>query len=395
MATAERMQLIPHPASMGVAHQDMARVNRTTVLRLVRRTGGLSRSELAQGTGLTPTALTGIAGDLLSLGLLREEPAVMRGPGRPAARLVINPDWGRVITISITHTMAIGVVNLASQLIHSDTIAEEELGPPFRSFAPMFEGIVISAVKRMLRRESGNRVLGIGVLSAGRVDRRGIIRMNTNVPRPNLDMGELLRPVTDLPVYTDEEFRLLLRAHVWDTDTPHWQNAVAVSCRLFGTGGGQAVMMNGHICSGHNGFAGQPGNLMALLHGIEVCKQLSKQVDGLGGPAAYLQRVQTGDEEAMSIYRKCVENYGFRLAQIVNHFNPEVILIYTPYHALGDRFLGEVRQVMERFAGEHNMEGLDLRLAEGRTDANRLTAAAIPVMSKAFVDGVFDVAVLR
>ena len=395
MAASSATHLTLNPANLGVDHQDMARVNRTAVLRLVRHSGGLSRAELAQGTGLTPTALTSIAGDLLALGLLREEPAVMRGPGRPATRLVLNPDWGRVITLSITHTLAIGIVDLSSKLVHSDVLAEEDPGPPFRPYGPVFDGLVVSAVKRILKRESGNRVLGIGILSGGRVDRHGIIRMNTNLPRPNMDMRDLLRPVTDLPVHTDEEFRLLLRAHVWDSDTPPWQNAVAVSCRLFGTGGGQAALVNGQICMGYSGFAGQPGNQMALLHGNDVCRQLSQQVQGMGGAAVYLDRVRQGDPAAAAIYRKCVENYGFRLAQIANHFNPEVILIYTPYHVIGEAFLTEVRQVMDCFAGPHNMEGVQLRLVEGRTDRNRLVAAAIPIMSKSFVDGVFDVAVLK
>jgi predicted NBD/HSP70 family sugar kinase len=395
MASNTGTLLTPHPANLGVDHQDMARVNRTAVLRLVRHTGGLSRAELAQGTGLTPTALTSIAGDLLALGLLREEPAVMRGPGRPAARLVLNPDWGRVITLSVTHTLAIGVVDLSSRLLYSDLLAAEDPGPPPRFYGPMFEGLVTSAVKRLLRRESGNRVLGIGVLCNGRVDRYGIARENSNLPRHSMDLRELLRPVTDLPVHVDEEFRLLLRAQLWDRDTPPWQNAVAVSCRLFGTGGGQAAMVNGQICSGHSGFAGQPGNQMALLHNNDICRELSRQVEEMGGQAAYLRRVKDGDAGVAEIYRKCVENYGFRLAQIANHLNPEVILVYTPYHILGEAFLAEVRQVMTHFSGPYNLEGLHLQLADGRTDENRLVAAAIPVMSKAFVDGMFEVTVLK
>jgi len=110
---------------------------------------------------------------------------------------------------------------------------------------------------------------------------------------------------------------------------------------------------------------------------------MQSAVKAMGGEAVYLKGVAESHPAARDVFSRVVDNYGFRLAQIVNHFDPELILIYGPYHELGERFLGPVREVMARHTIPGDLDGLHLRLAGERTPEVTLRAAAVPVLAAA------------
>jgi predicted NBD/HSP70 family sugar kinase len=291
------------------------------------------------------------------------------------------------VTVSISHTLAVGVVDLAGQLVRHQKLATDQDGA--KPYGRDLVRLLLPSVKGLLDGLTGRRVLGVGVIASGRVNRKGVIHWSENIPAPDLDMAKVLAPVTRLPVHTDEEFRLLL-ARLWAAETPPWRNAVIMSGRLLGFGGGQAAMIEGRIYYGCNGYAGQPGRCMAVLHGLDEIAAMKAWIASVGGESAYLDRVRQADPEALRVYAKCVDNYGFRIAQIANHFNPEVVLLYSPYSVLGQSFLDRVREVVRLHSEPWVTDGMEVRFAGERTDEARLAAAAGPLLDRVFVDGRLD-----
>ncbi|HRU95387.1 MAG TPA: MarR family transcriptional regulator, partial [Anaerolineae bacterium] len=220
----------------------MARRNRAAALDLIRRHGGMSRSQLAQRLELSAAAMTKIANELMDQGLIAQEPVLDLSPSQPRAMLRLNADWGYVVTLSLTYNLAVGVVDFAGKLTHSERLAGNDCDHGL--YRDRFDDLVLDAVSRMLDRLGGQRTLGVGVLSYGCVDKSGLIRFNGSLPRPNVRMSDVLAPVTRLPVSVDEEFRLLLMAHLWSSDHPA-QNVVVMSAKMFGAGGGQAMLASG------------------------------------------------------------------------------------------------------------------------------------------------------
>ena len=367
---------------------DVRRFNRAAILRLIRRSGGISRSDIARQIGLTKPALSRISRELLDLGIVHEAPAPQPGSGRPPILLKLNASWAYAVTVSLSHSLSFGIVNLAGELTDAECPATET--PGVRAYRDSFDTIVPDTTRQLLQRLDSQRVMGIGVVSGGRVDRRGIIRHNPELPRQDVDMRAVLARATDLPVRTDEEFRLLLLGHIWDKETPPWRNAVALGAGFSGLGGGQAVLVEGKLYYGHGGFAGLPGMYMGAVHGEEAVKQWKPRVQKMGGEAAYVRRVRDGDAEAVEIYEKCMQNYGYRIAQIANHFNPEGVLLYCPYDRIGQRFLDGVWPHVRQYADPLNLEGLEVRFGGTRSHQSRLVAAALPLLSRVFVDGQLD-----
>lgn len=367
--------------------QDMARRNRAAALDLIRRHGGMSRSQLAQRLELSAAAMTKIANEMMDLGLIAQEPVLDLSPSQPRAMLRLNADWGYVVTLSLTYNLAVGVVDFAGKVVHAERLAGDD--GDHGLYRDRFDSLALDGVGRVLERLGGQRVLGVGVLSYGCVDKSGLIRFNGSLPRPDVRMSELLAPVTRLPVSVDEEFRLLLMAHLWSSDPPA-QNAVAMSAKLFGAGGGQAMLASGRVHYGAGGFAGQPGWAAPMLHGHEVARRLDAEVAEMGGRDAYLARIKAGDARALEMYRVAVENHGYRVAHAANFFNPELVLLYTEYAEIGQPFLDAVRAVASQHSPPTNLEGMEIQFGGRRTDEERLAAAALPVLSRAYVDGFFE-----
>src|SRR5690554_6119576 len=80
------------------------RQNRALVLEALRRRGSLSRSEIAQLSGLSNASLTAIGSDLIAQGIIveaEERPAAGKGRGRPAVKMSLNRALAYVVLIEL------------------------------------------------------------------------------------------------------------------------------------------------------------------------------------------------------------------------------------------------------------------------------------------------------
>ena len=73
--------------------------NRRLILRALLTEGGLSRIELAKQTGLSPSTITALVGELLAEGVVQESGL--------RAGLTICPDYGRVVVVDIGRSHAV------------------------------------------------------------------------------------------------------------------------------------------------------------------------------------------------------------------------------------------------------------------------------------------------
>ena len=371
-----------------VYQKSVSRRNRARTLMELRRAGSLSRTALASRLGLSTTALTRIANDLLDAGIVRQEPVSDFRPDQPRALLRPNPDWGHIVTISMAYNLSIGVVDLVGALVHCERLAGNDLTGGH--YVHTFEELLVPAVTRLLGAWSERRLLGIGVLSIGHVDREGVIRRNSQLPRDEVDMRQVLAPVTDLPVHTEEEVRLLLKTQFWHEAPKHWRTVVGLNPRAMGTKGGHALLVDGEFVCGRDGLAGLLGERVPVPFGGPAGDRMMEQVEKWGGTPVYLERVRKGDPEVMEVYRMTVANIAYRVADVLDTHNPDAVLLYGPYVDLGDPFLRDVIQAARPYADPVCLAGADLQFGGRRNDEAHLVAAAVPVLARIFVDGELD-----
>ena len=364
-------------------NQEIAQRNRMSVVEAIRRHGPLSRKELADLLGLSPSTLTRIASQVVESGIVVERPVFDLRRGQPRARLEINPEWGHVLAVSITHQLHVGVVNVAGALVHSEQTLAGRV-----DHGALCEHLRES-VLRLLDEWVDANLVGIGVLSASYVDKQGIVR---DPERGALDLRGTIAEATDLPVSVGEEYRLLLLAKLRDMPSSPWEHVVALAPGPLGAGGGHALYTNGGIYYGRNGMAGLPGCFFGAPYTHDVGKEMLREIEAMGGMPSFMRFVERERPEALAVYAKVVENYGHRLAQVVGILNPDACLLYTPYATLGQSFLDRVIEAAREHMPAVCFDGMELLFGGERTDEERLLAAAAPVLSDVLEGNIFECA---
>lgn len=160
--------------------------NRGRLVEVLRRHGPLPRVELARSTGLSFPAVSGLTSRLIAEELLcetetaapswaddpdEEDPDGLNGRrrGRPAVLLTLNPEFGRIISVSLR-------MNLIETLIadfSGFSLAQSRLEIATRSLdAGALCDLVITQINAMLEATATprHRLLGIGIALQGIVD---------------------------------------------------------------------------------------------------------------------------------------------------------------------------------------------------------------------------------
>lgn len=160
--------------------------NRGRLIEALRRQGPLPRVELARSTGLSFPAISAITSRLIADELLCEaEAGAMSWPddtdevdadglngrrrGRPAVLLTMNPEFGRIIAVSLR-------MNLIETLIadfSGSGLAQSRLALPTRALdAEALRDLVIAQIDAMLVATDTprHRLLGIGIALQGIVN---------------------------------------------------------------------------------------------------------------------------------------------------------------------------------------------------------------------------------
>jgi glucokinase len=176
-----------------------------------------------------------------------------------------------------------------------------------------------------------------------------------------------------------------------------------------GTGVGGGLILEGKLYTGASGSAGEIGHMVVEPQGRECnCGRrgcLEAMVAGayLGldaaaivqaepqGVLARLAREQgaepdakllseaadAGDAAAVAAIRRAGEYLGAGLVNLVNVFNPEVIVLGGSLLAFGERYFGPAREVLQRDAFEQPLKDARLTNAELGSDAPAIGAALL------------------
>jgi predicted NBD/HSP70 family sugar kinase len=143
------------------------------VLRAVLDHGPIPRTLIGRTTGLSPAAVTRQTAGLISFGLVRELPAPPGPPraGRPVVPLDIDTERYLACGVHI----AVPIVTFGLVDLRGRVVARES--HPHGGDAPSVVRLIGRLLPDFVRRHSrGSRLLGLGVVTGGRVDpERGVV----------------------------------------------------------------------------------------------------------------------------------------------------------------------------------------------------------------------------
>lgn len=336
-------------------------LNRRLILNLLRNRGPISRAELALVTGLSPAAVTFVVTELMDDTLVIEREAVSSTNGRRPTPIDINYEAHLALGFKLNRD------NIACVLTDLATapLATLEAQVPDTSPEGMIRAIE-TAIPRLLADAHRNEkdIMGIGVSIPGEVDpKKGICLQSPRFGWRNLPFAELLAERVHVPVWIDDDVNAFAIAQKLFGAGRNHRNFAALA---IGTGIGCSLVLNGEIYHGSNSAAGKLGHITSVPNGAlcecgrrgclmahaaepamldEYQRRLGKRISR----TEFVAAVEAGDETAVAILDESGTRIGRHLADLVNLFDPEVIVVGGEAVQFGEALLTPLRAAMEEF----------------------------------------------
>ncbi|HLU60102.1 MAG TPA: ROK family transcriptional regulator [Pseudonocardia sp.] len=298
-----------------------------TILELIRQTGGLSRAELLERSGMARSTLYARLEELAALGVIYEAEPLEAGRGRPSRRIRFD-DRGRVVlAVAIGQAIArVSVTDVSGRELRSRTRPVELSRPAAEVLDPLLDiGAVLLA--------PGDVLAGVGVAVPAPVDvRTGLIRAATTIADWPADAALTAAGRRfGVPVVVENDGRAEALGECAPGETMVYAKvATGISC---------GIVVDGQVVGGARGVAGDIGHILvdpagprcrcgrrgclaAFSSGAGLVERL-----GLGSLDELVAAVGDGAPTALAELRAAAGHLGRALAAIVATVNPGRLLL--------------------------------------------------------------------
>lgn len=177
--------------------------NQRVTLHAIRVNGPVTRTALAQQTGLTPPAIANITSRLLKDRLILKAGRMLGARGQPATRLVVNPDSCFSIGLNVDRDHITLVLLDFAGRVRARAAREIQFAQPVTVRA-FFQ----RAVGQMLTRAgiARNRVIGVGVAFPDDIARAHLPDQPGDYSTwASVKVDDLLRDVLGVPVFVEND----------------------------------------------------------------------------------------------------------------------------------------------------------------------------------------------
>lgn len=256
-----------------VGHTDLiARLNRSSILRLVKEQGPLSRADIAKILNLNAATVGRIVSQLLQNNLLIEVGSAPSRGGRRAILVDYNDKAGTVIGLDLNGFYLLGVLaDLGGDFLHRVEVP----GSPTRDARDNLDR-VYQLVTSLLNAEPhvADSLRGIGVASPSvTLNPEGIVVLSAALGWRNMPLKSFLEERFTYPVFVQNESDLgALAEWMWGagqgTKRLVWINV--------GPGIGSGIVIHGRLYQGAHHAAGEVGYMLPGL------QRLGEPFDGFG-----------------------------------------------------------------------------------------------------------------
>ncbi len=355
--------------SVAIGNKALIRaINRSAVLNAIKTYDLIGRAEIARKTGLSPATVTSIIAELVKDKLIVEKSTGDSSGGRRPVLMALNPHGGYVVGIKLTETRAISVLTDLEAKIIAKGVDGLSGHTPERVVKDLSRVVASLLTKGDIRK---NQLLGVGVGVAGIVDAaHGILRQSPIYKWENVPLKEMLQKKVNVPVYIDNDVNTLTLGEKMFGSGRQVDDFLTIT---IGRGVGMGIVANGHFYRGASGGAGELGHIVVDPEGPVCdcgkrgCLEAYVGDPGLlreaalawekGDLTARAKNVEAlarlaagGDEGARRIYARAGRMLGRVVANLINIFNPSLVIISGEGTRAGDWIFGPMREAIAEAA---------------------------------------------
>ncbi|MBO4162298.1 MULTISPECIES: ROK family protein [Micromonospora] len=346
---------------VGPSQDEIRRQNLGALLRHVHVHGATSRAELTTALGLNRSTIGALTSDLAGAGLVSEgTPKETGRAGRPS--LVVRPESARVYAYA--YSIEVDRLRAARVGLGGEVLDRRELDRPRDLDAAETAPMLAGALKQMRERVApGSVCVGAGVAVCGMVRKAdGLVRLGPTTGWVDEPIGAALAAEVgvELPVTVGNVADVAAFAE--------HARGVAAGCDnviyLYGdVGVGAGIIAGGRRLTGHGGYGGEVGHMVVVRDGTP-CECGSRgcwetqigeygllraagraEARGRDALLAVFDAADRGDARAQTAVRHAGDWLGFGVANLVNIFNPEMVIFGG---TMRDLYLAAAAQVRSR-----------------------------------------------
>lgn len=306
------------------------------VLRAIATYGPLSRAQIARDLGLSGPTLTQATKYLIARGLIAELEQSPSTGGRPATLLGLVPGAGQVIGVKLAEDHLVGVV------VDLESNVQWNFEEDFNSRG----SDAINALSKILLKHSKKvkgQLLGIGIGVPGVVSPGDSGTTDSAILGwSSVNVGQMLSEALETPVLLDNDVNTLSITESLYGRGRDVSNFLTVT---LGRGIGLGIVINGELFSGSHG-AGEIGHVTSEVNGLlcecgkNGCLEtiasdpaiLSRAIaDGVLSKNSTIEKLwelaRKDSKIASKYFKPAGEALGLALANVINVFGPELLLI--------------------------------------------------------------------
>jgi len=343
----------------GATQDEVRRHNLGSLLHLVHVHGATSRSDLTALTGLNRSTVGALTTELADAGLVSEQAPVGRGgAGRPS--IIVRPQTHRVyvlaLDVGVDHIIA-ARVGLGGEVLDRRELRQSRGEYQTSKILRYVERLSASVLKGA---DPDSVCVGIGAGVCGVVSHAdGLVRFAPNLGWVDVPFGAQIADLlsTTLPVAVGNDADLGAIAEHVRGAAKGSANVIFLSGEV-GVGGG--IILDGRPMTGAGGYGGEVGHMAVNPRG-RLCRcgargcwetEVGEEAALLaaGRPDATIEAVvalsAAGDRQAQAALRRVGGWLGIGVANLVNLFNPEVVVFGGVFRQLFPATEAQVRSAL-------------------------------------------------
>jgi len=239
---------------------------------------------------------------------------------------------------------------------------------------------IVDLARASIARANGREIAGVGIGSPGPLDTKtGMVLLTPNLGWVNMPLRDRVASALGLPATLDNDANCAIFGEWWRGAARGVEHVVGLT---IGTGIGGGIVLHGDIYRGASDIAGEIGHMTIDSNGRRCkcgnygCLEAyasgpaiaARAVEGIeAGADSALPRLvggdlrkitaqvvydaaHEGDEFALEVVRDTAKFLGAGVANIINIFNPQVVVICGGVTRAGDKLFVPLRSEVKRRA---------------------------------------------
>lgn len=380
----------------GSNNSDLTEMNRSAIVRILQQ-NVYSRADISRITGLTQASITKITAALIEMGIVSEVGIISGNGNRRSIGLRLNSENKQIIGVKFSRQMfAVGVFDISGNF-YSLSRTEFELEQDPR--------IVLTDIKNQIRDtlSKHKNVVAIGMAVPGPYLReQGKIAIITAMPGwHEINFIDEFKNEFDKPLFIGQDANAGALAEWWFGN--HTKPITTLAYLLAGEGIGSGIVDNGNLLLGMKGIASEIGHVSVDVNGPKCecgnhgCLELycsapemlkrakhampklferkySNRSEACG---AVFEEARNGNKDVARIVDEIGIYLGYGCINIMNAYNPDIIVIGDILAQGGDLLLPKIKETVKNRMLPEVYENVRIEISKLGVDSTLLGAAAI------------------